>query len=340
MLIQKMKGNIIEIEFYFKEIELPFCQSTEGKKMRLVRFINKTSEYAVVKIEELGWQYPVLPESVFHCVMCEGKFVQPIPVLFIGEGKYARVRNGKNIYEFNEEDYFQLEKNNYIYDIGLLNLDYEGNIRILGYHFPLGENKESLVYIADGIGVDERGGIMIKERRYYWKKFLEEHRFLQVVSNGYACVDTNRQLYVDAKELLVGEKVVQLQDCLEGFVVLTAQGEVWYGDGENVYKLKEDAIAVSYNKYRIAVADKKGDVFIYYEGESKFWEREAVKLSFGKRHISEIAVSKEMVMILCSDGSLGLFDLETKKSRIDREFFRYSEFKEIEDSIDQNENYK
>lgn len=63
------------------EVDLPFCEQTDGAAMELVCFRNRAGGPAVIRISGTYLKYGVPEDGEFYFVSCRGAFVQTFPML-------------------------------------------------------------------------------------------------------------------------------------------------------------------------------------------------------------------------------------------------------------------
>lgn len=314
-----MKKNLKVIPLKTPELDLLLCPDVTEKQQELVRFVNPSKEkYALIKVAPVGWQFGIPPKGQFRGVMCGKAFVQPIQTL-TNDGKTAAfVRDGYLCYAFDQEgNSYYLDELAPIYR-GFYGMDHTGCATIGGYPSPYGENGSPVVYIQDGIGVDAAGGLtMLPEDRVFSPK---GYRFILAAAQGNLCITGDRRVICRNEFVLEGERAVAACACRYGYLVLTQNGETRFStNGRGWQELDDNAVAISAMDDTIAIGDRNGDVFIYQHNDHSLLG--CGKLSFPGKHISEIAVSDETVIVKFSDCSFDIIDWRTKKTCLDDDIF-------------------
>lgn len=297
------------------EVAIPLCFDCTGKLLQLARFENHSRENAaVIRVPPVNWEFGVPPKGVFHCVLCDGRFVLPIQTLWNYGKTGACVWDGYLCYEFDQENTSWVRVYTQPICQGWFGLDYEGRVCMGDYRFPCGENGYPIVNIRNGIAVDTKGllTVPIEERAY----IPEGYHFILAEAQGQLCITEKRQLLCRGKLVLPGEKMLDACTCRHGYLVLKLNGETRFStNGAGWQELDDNAVAISGGENTIAIADANGNIFIYQHDHHSL--HSCGKLSFPGKQISEISVSDETVIIKFLDSTFDIIDWRTGATCLD-----------------------
>ena len=314
-----MNGSVSIKKLEGPALTIPLCLDSAGKRLQLVRFENPSkNNAAVITVNPGNRRFGVPPGGIFHCVMCDGAFVQSVPTLWNWGKARALVRDGRMCYTFDRESASGVrERCEPIYP-GFFGLDFQGNVRIGEYRFPCGEHGAPVVSIRDGIGVDAEGLLTIPlcDRAH----FPEGYRFLQASDRGQLCILGDRRVLCRGKLILNGDRCLDACTCDRGYLVLTLEGDALFSsNGVGWQLLEAQAVAIAGGENTIAIADSCGTLYLYQSNDRSLFA--CGKLTFPGRCISEIAVSDETVMVKFSDCAFDIIDWKSGKTCLDDRVF-------------------
>ena len=286
--------------------ELPFCRSTVGKKMELARLINESDKPIVITVKGTPLGYAIPANGRFHCVLCQGEFVQTFKTI-ICDTRLTGIRTGAHIYRSDraEDETYWVEETNEPICYGPIGLDWDGSMLVGDYRFPAAWCKTPLIYVQDGVGIDEVGGLIPSVTTYI--KYPTDKRYIAVSSR--MAITGDRMPLFDGKEIDL-ENPVQ-----------TCNGDVFYSrSGRKWNKVGQHATAIAASGKYFAYADSAGKVYIY-ECTDRGVRFRAVQRC-GKSMISELDVCKSHMAVKYRDGTFDIIDWHTGNSCFDDSFIR------------------
>ena len=291
-------------------VVIPFCAKSSGKKLELVCLKNETDCLVQISIDGTLLRYCVPAGGKFHFVSCQGGFVQAFPMLHFFN-QTVTIRTGRHYCELSEENGRYWEERNAPICGGNLWLDCDGAIRIGGYRFTRTANQNPMVYVRDGTGIDADGLLIIPEDRYQYRT---DRQLMMAVSWGELCITSERSVICRNKPMPEQEEpAVDISVCCYGYLVQTKCGDVFFSEtGTDWRKIGKNATAIASDDDLIAFSDIEGNVFVYQICQCSL-ERKA-PMRFQGTHITQLAVSGEMIALWFQDCTFNVLDIHTGKS--------------------------
>ena len=299
------------------EVDLPFCDCIDKTAMELVCLRNRSGGQAVIRVADTLLKYVVPNEGEFFFVSCSDAFVQTFPMIECGNHEVI-LRTGTHWCQMTEEfTRSSRDSGLYICD-GNLALTTDGAVLAGSYRFLKSPEGNSVVYVQDGVGIDAQGFALMPEKDAY--RYRTDDRLIAATAAAELCVTSERRILCRAKPTLEeSDAAVRIAQCDCGYLVLTKCGDVFFSsNGSGWQQIGENAVNLATWDRWVAYGDIYGDVYVYQYDRNTLGA--CPVLRFPGKHITELAISKELVAVKFLDNSFDIADRFTGKSLIGSRF--------------------
>ncbi len=290
-------------------IELLFCEKTTGKVMELACFENHGPSFSTLIVKNSTLRFGVPVDGRFYCVLCEGAFVMVFKTVSCG-GNEAVIQNGALCCRVTEDGTsHQSTQYSPIY-AGMLTLWQDGSFSVHDYHWQVSPQGNPVVYVRDSVAVDSLGNLVIQERYRY--PMLKQRQYISATSDARQCITSDRKILgrrgIGAPN---GELVVDVAGNWFCDVVLTQNGNIYYSECELEWiQLGTNATVFAVGENHVAFADKSGYIHIYQYDEKDTLRQKTILHAKGK-HISDLDIDFNALVLLCSDGTYDVIRWKT-----------------------------
>ncbi len=277
---------------------LPFCKDSTEKRLELVCFYNECPQNAVIEIENTVLRCGIPAFGYRYFVLAENDFVIAFDAI------YPADRSGRDIlftgrdypwgYKFRDGEWFyRIDRQRYEFCSGLIRMSTDGRSWIDGYPGP------ELVYLKNEVGIFADGKLYARHA-YNAPAGL---RFIQGCQDGEFCITSDRKIYKTTSRrrrspaVKLRAQAVDIRIFPYGYVVMGAQGEVFFSSNGQKWKREADltATAIAAGGNYVVAAKPGGTLAIYqYEDETDsltFYE----EIQTPAEHISDLAVVNDLI---------------------------------------------